>query len=252
MADRLKGKMLDLPHMVLERFRLARSVVVLTGAGISAESGVPTFRDAQTGLWARYSPEDLATPQAFSRNPRMVWEWYQWRRQLVREAAPSSGHLAIASMERVVPELRVLTQNVDGLHGRAGSTRVVELHGNLFVDRCFREGIVLDRVIEAPDPPPRCPFCGGPVRPGVVWFGEALPTRAVQEAEAACRSADVFVVAGTSGLVHPAAGLPARAKASGAYVIEINPEPTPLSELVDASLREMAGPVLSALLESRS
>jgi NAD-dependent deacetylase len=244
--------MLELPHMVLERFRRARSVAVLTGAGISAESGVPTFRDAQTGLWARYSPEDLATPQAFARNPRMVWEWYQWRRQLVLEATPNSGHIAIAAMERRIPGFRVLTQNVDGLHQRAGSTQVVELHGNLFVDRCFREGIALDRVIEVAEPPPRCPFCGGPVRPGVVWFGEALSPRVVQEAELVCRTFDVLVVAGTSGLVHPAAGLPSRAKASGAFVIEINPEPTPLSELADASLREAAGPALVALLEARS
>jgi len=238
--------------MALERFRHARTVAVLTGAGISAESGVPTFRDAQTGLWARYSPEDLATPQAFSRNPRMVWEWYQWRRQLVLEAAPNSGHIAIAAMERRIPGFRVLTQNVDGLHQRAGSTRVVELHGNLFVDRCFREGITLDRVIEATDPPPRCPFCGGPVRPGVVWFGEALSPRVVQEADAVCRSVDVLVIAGTSGLVHPAAGLPSRAKAHGAFVIEINPEPTPLSDLADATVREMAGSALVTLLDALS
>lgn len=244
--------MLELPQMVLERFRRARSVAVLTGAGISAESGVPTFRDAQTGLWARYSPEDLATSQAFSRNPRMVWEWYQWRRQLVLEAAPNSGHLAIAAMERCIPGFRVVTQNVDGLHQRAGSTQVVELHGNLFVDRCFREGMVLDRVIATAEPPPRCPFCGGPVRPGVVWFGEALSPRVVQEAETVCRGVDVLIVAGTSGMVYPAAGLPARAKESGAFVIEINPEPTVLSELADTSLREMAGPALVALLETRS
>lgn len=244
--------MREIPQQVLERFRHARSVAVLTGAGISAESGVPTFRDAQTGLWARYSPEDLATSQAFSRNPRMVWEWYQWRRQLVQEAPPNAGHLAIAAMERRIPGFRVLTQNVDGLHQRAGSTQVVELHGNLFVDRCFREGMVLDRVIPSADPPPRCPFCGGPVRPGVVWFGEELSPRVVQEAEAVCRSVDVLLVAGTSGMVYPAAGLPARAKESGAFVIEINPEPTPLSELADASLRETAEPVLVALLESRS
>jgi NAD-dependent deacetylase len=244
--------MLELPHMVFERFRRARSVAVLTGAGISAESGVPTFRDVQTGHWARYSPEDLATPQAFSRHPRMVWEWYQWRRQLVREALPNSGHLAIAAMERCIPAFRVLTQNVDGLHQRAGSTGVVELHGNLFVDRCFREGIVLDCVIEAGDPPPRCPFCGGPVRPGVVWFGEALSPQALEDAEAACRNLDVMLVAGTSGLVHPAAGLPLLARASGAFVIEINPDPTPLSEWADAILREPAGPALVALLEARS
>lgn len=244
--------MSEIPPIACERFRLARTIAVLTGAGVSAESGVPTFREAQTGLWARYAPEDLATPQAFSRNPRMVWEWYQWRRQLVTEAVPNAGHLALAAMERRVPTLRVLTQNVDGLHQRAGSSQVVELHGNLFEDRCFREGVVLDRVVESEEPPPRCPHCGGPVRPGVVWFGEPLPASAILEAEKICRAADFLLVVGTSGLVHPAAGLPARAKAAGAFVLEINPEPTPLTEIADASLRSNAVPALQALLEIRS
>jgi NAD-dependent deacetylase len=243
--------MLELPHIVRERFRSARSAAVLTGAGISAESGVPTFRDAQTGLWARHSPEDLATPGAFSRNPRMVWEWYQWRRQLVLESLPNAGHLAIASLEGRIPGFRVVTQNVDGLHQRAGSRNVVELHGNLFVDRCFREGIALDRVLETDEPPPRCPSCGGPVRPGVIWFGESLSPEVVREAESICRDVEILLVVGTSGLVHPAAGLPAKAKARGAFVIEINPEPTALSELADVCLREKSATALVALLETR-
>lgn len=243
--------MIEIPHNARERFGNARSVAFLTGAGISAESGVPTFREAQAGLWARYSPEDLATPQAFARNPRMVWEWYQWRRQLVMEASPNLGHEAIAAMERVIPKFHLITQNVDGLHQKAGSTRVIELHGNIFQNRCFREGMVLDLVLESVDPPPRCPHCGGPVRPGVVWFGEPLPQREIHEAESICGDLDILVVAGTSGLVHPAAGLPARAKAAGAFVIEINPEPTALSELADVHLRAMAGPALVALLELR-
>lgn len=244
--------MCEIPPIVRDRFRRARSIAVLSGAGVSAESGVPTFREAQTGLWARYAPEDLATPQAFSRNPRMVWEWYQWRRQLVAEAVPNAGHLALAALERQVPSFRVVTQNVDGLHQRAGSTRVVELHGSLFEDRCFREGVVLDRVVESEEPPPRCPQCGGPVRPGVVWFGEPLPAAALAEAEAICRAAEFLLVVGTSALVHPAAGLPARAKAEGAFVLEINPEPTPLTGIADAILRSSAGPALQALREIRS
>lgn len=240
----------EIPSNLQERLRTANSVAVLSGSGISAESGVPTFRDAQTGMWARYSPEDLATPQAFQRNPRMVWEWYQWRRQLVLEAQPNSGHLAIAAMEARFDGFRLITQNVDGLHQRAGSSRVLELHGNIFRNLCFREGIELDEVVESVEPPPRCPHCGGPARPGVVWFGEALPAKVFEESLRACTQADVLLVVGTSGLVHPAAGLPAHAKAAGAFVVEVNPESTPISGLADVVLRDKAGPALTSLLEA--
>lgn len=233
---------------LVERLRDARSVVVLTGAGMSAESGVPTFREAQTGLWARYRPEDLATREAFARNPRMVWQWYAWRREVVRHAEPHAGHRALAFLERRIPSFAVVTQNVDGLHQRAGSRRVVELHGNLFVDQCFREG---ERVhLENPEgEPPSCPRCGGPVRPGVVWFGESLPAAAVAESEALVGSCDVLLVVGTSGLVWPAAGIPGIARSRGAWVAEIGPESTAVTETAHLSWREKAGPALALLCE---
>lgn len=241
--------MTEIPSILVEKFRLAQSVVVLTGAGVSAESGVPTFRDAQTGLWARYSPEDLATAHAFRRNPRMVWEWYQWRRQLVSEASPNVGHLALAAMSERFENFKLITQNVDGLHQKAGSSDVLELHGNLFRNLCFREGIELHGTLDELDAPPKCPHCGGPVRPGVVWFGETLPQEVFDQAVAACQKADVLLVIGTSGLVHPAAGLPGLAKGAGAFVIEINPEPTPISTLVDLHLRGAAARLLTRIVE---
>ncbi len=244
--------MIEIPKILLETLRDAKAVAVLTGAGISAESGIPTFRDAQTGLWARYSPEDLATPQAFHRNPRMVWEWYQWRRQLVLEATPNAGHLALAAMADRFESFRLITQNVDGLHQRAGSKDVLELHGNLFRNLCFREGIELGPSLDSPEIPPRCPHCGGPIRPGVIWFGENVSESLYEESLEACRRADVLLVIGTSGLVHPAAGLPAKAKQAGAFVVEINPEPTPLNTLVDLSLRDKSGSVLAWILENLS
>jgi NAD-dependent deacetylase len=202
--------------------RAARRVVVLTGAGVSAESGVPTFRDAQTGLWAQYSPEELATPQAFQRNPRLVWEWYCWRRELVAGAEPNPGHLALAELERRVPQLTLITQNVDGLHQRAGSSNLIELHGNIARTRCFGE----DRIVERWEPsevvPPRCPDCGGPLRPDVVWFGELLPDQALRRALEATSSCDLFLSIGTSGLVEPAASLPYRALAHGASLLVLN------------------------------
>jgi NAD-dependent deacetylase len=222
----------------------------MTGAGISAESGVPTFRDAQTGLWARWSAEDLATPQAFQRNPRLVWDWYRWRRELVRDAEPGAGHLALAELERRLPRFHLATQNVDGLHQRAGSRHPCELHGNLFRDLCAYEGTPVELPALDDEAPPRCPRCGGPVRPGVVWFGEPLPEPAMREAEAAAGNCDVYLVVGTSGMVHPAVELPAAARRAGAFVVEINPEPTPLTDFVHISLRGRAGDVLTTLLEA--
>ena len=239
-----------IPQELLSRLAKAGSVAVLTGAGISAESGVPTFRDAQTGLWARWSPEDLATPQAFQRNPRLVWDWYRWRRELVREAEPGAGHLALAQLERRFPRFHLATQNVDGLHRRAGSSSCLELHGNLFRDLCAYEGTEVDLPLDDDPSPPRCPRCGGPVRPGVVWFGEPLPEAEMREAEAAARDCDIYLVVGTSGLVHPAADLPVVARRAGAFVAEINPEPTSLTDFVHLSLRGRAGSTLASLLEA--
>ena len=239
-----------IPEEFRSRWASARSVAVLTGAGISAESGVPTFRDAQTGLWARWRPEDLATPHAFQRNPRLVWDWYRWRRELVRDIEPGTGHLALAQLERRISRFHLATQNVDGLHQRAGSKNPVELHGNLFRDLCAYEGTAVELPAGADEAPPRCPRCGGPVRPGVVWFGEPLPLRAMHEAESAASGCDIYLVIGTSGMVHPAADLPSMARRAGAFVVEINPEPTPITDFVHLSLRARAGDVLATLLEA--
>lgn len=239
-----------LPPDLVEALRAARRVAVLTGAGTSAESGVPTFRDAQTGLWARYDPQELATPEAFHRRPRLVWEWYAWRRELVGRAAPNPGHLALAGMERRVPHFTLITQNVDSLHQRAGSRAVIELHGNLARVKCSREGRVVETWAETDAPPPLCPHCGGLLRPDVVWFGEALPVDALERAFAAARAAEVFLTVGTSGLVQPAASLPLEALDAGAVVVEINPDETPLSRWMTHTLRGPSGRILPALVSA--
>lgn len=202
--------------------RDAGAVVALTGAGVSAESGLPTFREAQTGLWARYRPEDLATPQAFQRNPRLVWEWYEWRRSLVARAEPNAAHLALARMERLAPRFTLVTQNVDGLHRLAGSTRIVELHGDIRTTICSVERTVVESWAETDRVPPPCPRCGAPLRPAVVWFGEALPEGALEEAFAAARECEVLLVVGTSLLVQPAASLVPTALAAGGQVIVVD------------------------------
>jgi len=234
---------------LIEALRNAQHIAVLTGAGISAESGLSTFRDAQTGLWARYRPEDLATPQAFERNPRLVWEWYAWRRQVVAQARPNAGHLALVEMERRLARLTLITQNVDGLHQRAGSRQVIELHGNIQRTKCFRENVVIEKWPDTDDVPPRCPRCGGLLRPDVVWFGEALPLEALRLAVAAANTCQVFMSVGTSGLVQPAASLAYQALAKGALVVEVNPDSTPLSAHATC-LNGPAGQVLPALVQA--
>jgi NAD-dependent deacetylase len=225
----------------------SRLVVVLTGAGVSAESGVPTFRGPD-GLWRRHHAEDLATPEAFARDPRLVWEWYDWRRQLIAGVQPNAAHAAIAALEARVPGFLLITQNVDGLHRLAGTRRIVELHGNLWRVRCTKEGTVTEnRDAPLPSIPPEC-RCGALLRPDVVWFGEALPTEAIRQAYDAAESCDVMLVVGTSALVQPAASLPMIAKAHGAYVVEVNLEPTPLTPLADESHHGKAGDVLPRLL----
>lgn len=239
----------QIPAALLEALRRAQRVTVLTGAGVSAESGVPTFRDAQTGLWARYSPEELATPEAFARHPRLVWEWYAWRRQLVAQARPNPAHLALARMARHFAAFALITQNVDSLHQRAGNHDVIELHGNIARIKCSRGCGVATAFDETATPPP-CPRCGAPLRPDVVWFGELLPPEALARAEEAARSCDVFFSIGTSTLVYPAAELPFSARRAGATVIEVNPDETPLSSHADFVLRGPAGRVLPALLQA--
>ena len=234
-------------QQVRDWLRGASSVAVLTGAGISAESGIPTFRSAN-GLWRKYRPEDLATPQAFLRDPLLVWEWYQWRRALIAGAEPNPGHLALAALESRVDRFLLVTQNVDGMHDRAGSRRIVKLHGDIWILRCIqcaREWE--DHCTHLPVLPPRCD-CGGLARPGVVWFGETLPTLAWQEAEDAMRSAALLLVVGTSGVVYPAAGLVSIARSAGARVVEINVEDTAQSAYCDAMLRGRSGDLLPQLI----
>jgi NAD-dependent deacetylase len=240
----------DIPGKLLELLRRARHVVVLSGAGISAESGVPTFRDAQTGLWARFRPEELATPEAFRKNPKLVWEWYAWRRELVAGVQPHAGHRALAEWESVFPHFTLITQNVDGLHQRAGSRRVIELHGNLSRTKCFEDGGLVEDWPESGEVPPRCPRCGGLLRPDVVWFHERLPLQALEEAQSAADTCEVFLSVGTSTVVHPAAELPFRAKAAGATVVEVNPDETALSGSADYVLRGAAGKVLPELVKA--
>lgn len=228
-------------------------VAVLSGAGISAESGVPTFRDDKNGLWARFDPYELSSTQGWLRNPERVWGWYLWRHYLVANVEPNDGHRAIAAWQDHA-EVSVITQNVDSLHERAGSGAVHHLHGSLFEFRCARCGVpYTDALPEMPEPaievePPVCD-CGGLIRPDIVWFGEPLPEEPWRSAVEATGSADVMVVVGTSAIVYPAAGLPDLALARGTAVIEVNPEPTPLSGSATISIRESASQALPGLLE---
>jgi NAD-dependent deacetylase len=242
-----------IPDELKNLLRSSRKVAVLTGAGISAESGIPTFRDAQTGLWAQYRPEDLATLQAFQREPQLVWEWYQWRRTLIAKSKPNLGHLALAEMERYVPELRLITQNVDGFHQQAGSgdrVPVIELHGNILRNRCSKEDILIDAWNDCGELPPRCPSCGSFLRPDVVWFGEPLPSEAIQTALEVAQSCQVFFSIGTSSVVEPAASLPFVASRSGAVIVEINPIPTPLTQTANYHLAGPSGKVLPHLVDA--
>jgi NAD-dependent deacetylase len=230
-----------------EWIRGASRLVVLTGAGISAESGIPTFR-GPGGLWKQRRPEQLATPEAFARDPKLVWEWYDWRRCRIAGAAPNPGHAALAELERRKPSFTLATQNVDGLHDRAGSRRVLKLHGDIWMVRCLACGRERrDERAPLDEIPPRCE-CGGLLRPGVVWFGEALPAQVLREAEEAACAAEVFLVAGTSAVVYPAAGLVPLARSAGAKVIEVNLEETPFSATVDCSLRGKSGDLLPRLI----
>jgi NAD-dependent deacetylase len=239
---------MTIPQSLAGAIARARSVAVLTGAGVSAESGVPTFRDAQTGLWAQLDPQKLATPDAFRRNPKLVWDWYAWRRKLVAKAEPNAGHRALAVLEGRVSDFVLITQNVDGLHQRAGSRYVVELHGNIGRVKCSRENTIVEHWTEVGEEVPRCAGCGALLRPDVVWFEEALQPDALQAAEDAARRCQILLVVGTSAEVYPAAALPDYAKSAGATIVEINPNPTPLSDVADYVLRAPAGAVLPALV----
>lgn len=238
----------DIPEALLATLRDARHVCILTGAGVSAESGVPTFRDAQEGLWAEYDPQDLATTEAFLADPALVWRWYRWRRQIVLDVEPNPGHFAIAQLQQLVPQLTLVTQNVDNLHRRAGSNDVIEFHGNLFEDRCLADGSL--QVAHESDDTPTCPDCGGHLRPGVVWFGEAIPELALNHSCDAAAGCDLFLSVGTSSLVYPAAGLADLAKQNGAVVVEINPNPTMHADNFDFAIAGNSGTVLPELVNS--
>jgi len=240
---------MDVPERLIQKLRQAKRVVVLTGAGISAESGVPTFR-GDDGLWKKFRPEELANFDAFIRNPDLVWEWYQYRRKLITEVKPNPGHYALAQMEELFPDFLLVTQNVDDLHRKAGNRQIVELHGNILRNRCIQcNAFYTELEWEGGEKVPRCPKCGGLIRPDVVWFGELLPPGAMEKAEEAARNCDVFFSVGTSAVVYPAASLPAVALQHGAFVVEINPEPTPVSEIAHIVIRAKAGEALPEIVK---
>jgi NAD-dependent deacetylase len=228
----------------------APSLVALTGAGVSQESGLRTFRDAQTGLWAQYKPEELASPQAFARDPKLIWDWYAWRREAVKGVRPNLGHYALVEMEKRAPRFTLITQNVDGLHRMAGNQNVLELHGNIQRVRCAHCYMVTETWEEDTDSVPHCKMCGGLLRPDVVWFGEALPRDQLEAAVEAARSCDVFFSIGTSGVVQPAASLAFAAHNRGAVVVEVNAEPTPLTSKVNFALHGKSGEILPRLVEA--
>jgi NAD-dependent deacetylase len=237
----------NLPDALIDVLRSARHIGVLTGSGVSAESGVPTFREAQTGLWEKFDPQQLATPAAFQRDPALIWRWYRWRRELVARAEPNPGHYALVELANRVPRLTLITQNVDGLHQRAGSSKVTEYHGNLFANRCSVGNCVVAEADLSADVP-ICPNCGAMLRPGVVWFGEAIPVAAMDAANSAASDCDVFLSIGTASLVWPAAGLTEIAQQQGASIVEINPDATPMTGISHFTLSEKSGVVLPKLV----
>lgn len=248
--------MQELIQAAAQHIRAASRIAVLTGAGVSKESGVPTFRDALDGLWAQRDPLELATPEGFRANPGLVWDWYQQRRATSHNVQPNPGHYALAELERRGTPFLLITQNVDDLHERAGSEEVVHLHGSLIANRCFDDcqghptRVRLADAVPAKSGPPHCPHCGAWLRPDVVWFGEALPEDALAEAYVWAVQCDVMLVVGTSGMVTPAALLPGHALSNGATIIEVNPDETAISELAAIRLAGPSGQMLPRLLEA--
>jgi NAD-dependent deacetylase len=237
--------------------RQAKQPCVLTGAGVSKESGIPTFRDALDGLWARFNPQELATPQAFKRDPKLVWDFYEYRRQLMRPVKPNPGHVALAALEKRFPHMPIITQNIDTLHEEAGSTHVISLHGKIAGNKCFYNcqddptPVDVSKIEwDKSSGPPPCPYCGrAMVRPSVVWFGELLPRAALDEAKQIVNSTDLVLVIGTSGMVYPAAEMPIMAARNGAKLIEVNPHESEISRGVDVWLQGASGEVLPNLVE---
>ena len=239
--------MLATAELLAHKLKEARAAAVLTGAGMSAESGIPTFRSGRDALWRNFRPEELATLQAFARDPAVVWHWYRERLQTASSAKPNPGHYALVSFARLIPDFTVITQNVDGLHAAAGSRNVLELHGNVGRARCVGCGAIVPAPMEGALPP-QC-TCGALLRPDVVWFGEFLPDGVMEAASDAVRRSDIFVVLGTSAQVYPAAGLVDEAQASGAFVAEVNPESTPATDFCDLSVRAKTGEFLPLVAE---
>jgi NAD-dependent deacetylase len=238
----------EFPPELISFLRASSHITVLTGAGVSQESGLRTFRNAQVGLWAQYRPEDLATPEAFLANPKLVWDWYKLRRERADSVEPNPGHYALAELAGLIPRLSLLTQNVDGLHTRAGNAGVIELHGSIRKVRCFDCGIYAESWLDDSQNVPKCPHCGGFLRPDVVWFGESLPRPALEAAVEASRTCQAFFSIGTSGLVQPAASLAHAARNRGAVIIEINLEPTPLTPKCDYAFHGKSGEILPELV----
>lgn len=232
---------------LLAHLASANAVTAFTGAGVSAESGVPTFRGAG-GIWTKLKPEELASMDAFLKNPSLVWEWYAHRRKIMADVKPNAGHYALFRMEKLFHRFDIITQNIDNLHRRAGSAGVYELHGNIERNYCMNCGTpALDAAIEGGGGVPQCPQCGGHIRPDVVWFGEMLPQKEWNASVQAAQSCDVFLSIGTSAVVYPAASLPMEAKHAGAFLVEINPDPTPLTRHADEFLQGPSGAILPAL-----
>jgi NAD-dependent deacetylase len=244
---------MEFPDELVRHLRAARHIAVLTGAGISAESGIPTFRDKQSGLWANYKPQELASLQGFRDNPALVLEWYAWRRSVVAGAQPNPGHLALAEMEQMVPQFTLITQNVDGLHQRAGSgarSPVIELHGNIHRLICQQQRHDCGGWPDEMEEPPHCSQCGSLLRPDVVWFGELLPLAALQAAQEAAQGCDIFFSIGTSGVVEPAASLPFIALRHHVVTVEVNLEPTPLTDAADFAFQGPSGQILPELVRA--
>ena len=232
---------------IKSKLNTSQSIVVLTGAGISAESGIPTFR-GQGGLWRNFRPEQLATPEAFEANPQLVWEWYNWRRELLAPISPNPAHYALVEIERQTPQFTLITQNVDGLHGKAGSRNVIEIHGNIWKVKCTQCGNITDNFDVPMQILPTCQICDGLLRPNVVWFGEMLPQEELYTSQRAAAECEFMLIIGTSGIVQPAASFGLIAKQSGAYVVEINIERTPLSEMVDRTCIGKASEILTRIM----
>ena len=251
---------MNFPDELISLLRRTSKLVALTGAGVSQESGLRTFRDAQTGLWAQYKPEELASPEAFRRDPKLVWDWYAWRREAVKGVRPNPGHYALAEIAKRVPEFTLITQNVDGLHQLASQTlrdseplrvlNIIELHGNIQRVRCADCYTFTERWDDDTESVPRCKECGGLLRPDVIWFGEALPRDQLEAAVEAARSCEVFFSIGTSGVVQPAASLAFAAHNRGAVVVEINAEPTPVTSKANYALRGKSGEILPLLVKA--